>query len=160
MKHFFNRYYQQLIIMLSGITLICIIISCIAVSQGNFSQFEPELFFFGLPFGSFIWGDLFIFSLLWFVLCIMLLKAKNPRYFWIALCSFWLIRGVGETLYWFVQQFSPDHQPWINYYPRIFFLDHLKPEEIWVFHQVIWQAITILSLFGLIYTTILLIKEK
>lgn len=143
----------------AGISLALTCISLIEIFRGNFSGFEPETYFFGIPFGSFIWGDLFVFSLLWFLLLCVLSKVKNVQYYFLALYSFWLIRSTGETFYWFSQQFSQIINPWPNYYPHISIVNTFTPKEIWVVHQLLWQSISIASLIGLIYTILHLKKS-
>jgi hypothetical protein len=155
----FSRYFKKTMLIFAIISFLFAGIAFFQVMRGNFSGFDPELYFFGLPFGAFIWGDLLIFGLFWGIACIILSKLNNHYYYFLTLYSFWLIRSIGETMYWFTQQFSQIENPWPNYYPHIAFLQTITPKEIWVFHQLIWQSICIISLIGLIYT-VLKLKSK
>ena len=134
--------------------------SIIQISKGNFASFEPGIYGFGLIYGAFIWGDLFIFSLLWFIASLILLKIKKTDYFWIFLFAFWLIRSLGEATYWFIQQFHPTTIPWPQYFPRVWILKGLEDKEFWVLNQIGWQAVAVFCIFGLIYQTTKILKQK
>lgn len=150
----FSRYYQKTMYIGAIISFLFTCVALIEVLRGNFSGFDPEIFVFGIFFGAFIWGDLLIFALLWFFLYLILARIKNSYYFFLAFYSFWLIRSIGETVYWFTQQFSQIVNPWPNYYPHILFLSSLTAKEIWVFHQLIWQSLCTAALIGLIHTIV------
>src|SRR5438270_13882480 len=107
MNKVLSIYYQKI---LFGVILLCaflFIISLIQIAQGNITGFQPLFFGFGfLLFGAFNWADVFIFSLLWIILSIILLKLNKRIYFGIAYYTFWLIRSSGEVLFSMLQQFN------------------------------------------------------
>ena len=140
---------------------ICLaILSGVQISGGGFADFTPMFYWFGLPYGAFVWGDLFVFSILWSIILIVLIKLKNPRYFWVSLFSFWLIRSLGEANYWFLQQFHPDTIPWEQYFDRVYIFNNMSDPEFWVFNQIRHQSIAVLSALGLAYQIVQLVKER
>ena len=160
MNGLWSRNYRTILKLIATLSAILSMVSVFQFSAGNFAGFEPLLYLFGLPFGAYIWGDLLVFSVLWTFISLVLLKLKNPRLFWIALFSFWLVRSSGEALYWFIQQFHPQEIPWPQYFARVWILEDLTQKEYWVLNQIGHQSITIASLFGLIYQFSRLLKEK
>lgn len=146
-------------------SLSCFMLSMYEIGRGNIGGFEPLLFGFGfILFSAFNWADMLIFSLLWCLICVILLKISEPFYFWIVFFSFWFIRGFGETIYSLMQQFHPQIKPWIAYAPRALLQNnitgHFILEKYWVVEQVFFQSITILALFGLVYTVIHMIQKR
>lgn len=160
MTGFFNTNYKGFLKVILVFSVFFAGLSAYQVSLGKFANFEPLLYWFGLPYGAYVWGDLLVFSSLWIVLSFVLLKKNNPRYFWIAFFVFWLVRSSGEALYWFLSQFHPESIPWPQYFARISILGGLSDKEYWVLNQVVHQSIAILSLFGLIYQTSKVFKSK
>ncbi|MCX6704684.1 MAG: hypothetical protein NTZ07_04575 [Candidatus Woesebacteria bacterium] len=160
MRHFFSKNYSLLLKVFVAISFFLAILSGFQISKGGFANFTPMLYWFGLPYGAFVWGDLFVFSILWIIILIILIKLKNPRYFWVAFFSFWLIRSLGEANYWFLQQFHPQTIPWGEYFNRFWIFKNLTDPEFWVFYQVIQQSVGVISLSGLIYQLVKLIKKE
>lgn len=160
MGKLFNTNYKSLLKVILLISIFLASLSAYQISLGKFADFEPLLYWFGLPYGAFVWGDLFVFSFLWIILALILMRIENPRFFWVALFSFWLIRSLGEASYWFIQQFHPESIPWPQYFNRIFILKDLSDKEFWVFHQITNQAIAVVSMTGLIYQALKLFKER
>lgn len=160
MKKFWQRNYRKILQVIVAISAVSAIISAFQIAQGNFAGFEPLLYWFGLPYGSFIWGDLLVFSLLWLAISLVLLKIENPRFFWIAFFAFWAVRSSGEAMYWFIQQFNPKSIPWPQLFPRVWILKGLSNKEFWVFNQVTHQSIAIASILGLIYQITKILKSK
>jgi hypothetical protein len=157
---FFNTNYKGALKVILVISLLLAGLSGYQVSLGKFADFEPLLYWFGLPYGAYVWGDLLVFSSFWVVLTFALLKNNNPRFFWIALFAFWLVRSGGEALYWFLSQFHPESIPWPQYFARISILRGLSDKEYWVLNQISHQVVAALSLFGLIYQATKILKEK
>jgi len=155
----FKRNYLKILIIIAALSAFLALISALQISQGNFAGFEPELYGFGYLYGSFIWGDLFIFALLWLGFSLILLKLKKIEYLLLALCSFWFVRSTGEALYWFIQQFNPAVQPWPQYHPRFWIFKDLSNKEFWVLGQIGWQSVAVLSLFGIIIIVLRLVKN-
>ena len=146
-----KKSYKTIVKIFTGLSFVFFFLSAWQVSLGNFAVFTPSFYLFGLPFGAFVWGDLLVFSLLWFVISIILLKLNSQKFFWIALYSFWLIRSLGEAIYWFLAQFNPHTVPWPTFFARTGIFSSLTDLEVYVAFQVFWQSLAVLSLIGLIY---------
>lgn len=160
MTKFWNKYYKAILVTISAISLTLAIISGYYVSIGKFADFTPMLKGFGLPYGAFVWGDLLVFSSLWTIVPLILLKIKSSRFFWIAFFGFWLVRSLGETNYWFLQQFHPETIPWPQYFDKTWIFKNLTDPEFWVFFQIRQQSVAVLSLLGLVYELVMAIKEN
>ncbi|HCR81412.1 MAG: hypothetical protein UY13_C0002G0424 [Candidatus Pacebacteria bacterium GW2011_GWB1_47_8] len=98
--------------------------------------------------GAFVWGDAVIFGLFWTLVSIVVLFLNDWLLFWLIMSLFWVVRSVGETIYWFNQQFSTlDRNP-----PK-----HMKGysifqnDSIWFVYQIIWQCVTVVSLVFAVY---------
>ena len=108
-------------------------------------------------FGIFVWGDAVIFGIFWFLAAIASLILQDWLLFLLIISSFWLVRSIGETFYWFNQQFSkvilwPPHT--LRYY-RFF-----RNDSIWFIYQIGWQCITVASLISTLYLSALWIHTK
>ncbi len=101
------------------------------------------------PFGSFVWADHVLFGPFWMLISVITLFLHDLLLFFLIYSVFWVVRSVGETLYWFFQQFSPrvGNEPekfWIN--------KHVPGEAVWFMHQIFWQCISVISVVLTIYT--------
>jgi hypothetical protein len=100
------------------------------------------------PLGIFVWGDATIFGLFWIGVSIYSWFKSDWILFLLFISVFWLIRSLGETIYWFNQQFtSLDRNP-----------PHTLPgfklvndDSIWFIYQIIAQCISVISLITTIY---------
>jgi hypothetical protein len=160
MKLFLGKNYFLLLKIFAAISALLAIFSGFQISIGNFADFTPMFYWFGFLYGAFVWGDLFVFSILWTVILIILIKLKNPRYFWVVFFSFWLVRSLGEANYWFLQQFHPETIPWGQYFDRVFMFKNITDPEFWVLNQIRHQSIAVLAALGLVYQIVKLVKEK
>ena len=93
--------------------------------------------------GAFVWADTVVFGAFWTLVCLVSLALSNWLLFLLFVSLFWLVRSVGETLYWFNQQFSsrnrnPAHTLWIS---KIF-----PGDSSWVAMQIFWQCTTVVTL--------------
>lgn len=101
-----------------------------------------------LPIGAFVWGDAVVFGLFWAAASLTTLFLQDWLLFWLVTSIFWVIRSLGETIYWFNQQFStinrnpPEKLP----FHRIFHND-----SIWFVEQIIWQCATVISIIASLY---------
>jgi len=89
--------------------------------------------------GAFVWGDAAILGWFWLAVVIASLISDSWFLFELIFLCFWLIRALGEVLYWFNQQFSqkelePPEQIW--FYPLF------RNNSVWFIFQLWWQCIT------------------
>jgi len=97
--------------------------------------------------GGFVWGDATIFGIFWVILSVISLLTKNWFLFELVFVCFWLVRSVGETIYWFLQQFSEAKREPPE---RIWFYRYIKSDAVWFIFQIWWQCICVISLVLLI----------
>lgn len=99
--------------------------------------------------GSFVWADAVIFSLFWVGSSITTLLLNDWILFLLIISVFWVVRSLGETIYWLNQQFSSrrDKNP-----PEAFWIHKIfHDESVWFVYQIYWQCITVVSLIFSIY---------
>jgi hypothetical protein len=98
--------------------------------------------------GIFFWGDAVIFGLFWFFSSIVALLLNDWYLFLLVVSVFWVVRSLGETIYWFNQQFST-----INRNPpeKLLFYSIFHNDSVWFIHQIIWQCITVASIIFSLY---------
>ncbi len=101
-----------------------------------------------LFFGVFVWGDAVVFGLFWTLSSFIAWMFKDWYLFLLIVSVFWVIRSLGETIYWFNQQFSTINRNPIKNLPwnSIFHND-----SVWFIHQIIWQCVTVVSTIFSIY---------
>ncbi len=101
--------------------------------------------------GAFVWADATVFGLFWVFACVAVLFLNSWTLFLLLLSVFWLVRSIGETIYWFNQQFSTVHRsnPENFYIYRIF-----GDDSVWFVWQIFWQCVTVVTLI----TTVLMFK--
>lgn len=157
LSRYFVTHYRKILLSIIYVSFFLFVLSVFQVAIGNIGEFQPVEFGFGLLlYGAFVWADVMVFSLLWIIISIVLLRIKQKEFFWIAYFSYWFIRSSGEVVYSFLQQFHPETKPWLIYVPREVmqnnFLGHFILKEFWIVYQIFFQSIAVLSLFGLIFT--------
>jgi len=103
------------------------------------------------PLGMFVWGDVVVLGSFWVLASFVSLVFSDWLFFWLVYSVFWLVRAVGEVIYWFNQQFSPLKR---NPPEKLLFYSVFKNNSIWFAYQLFWQCVTIFS----IITTVLLMK--
>lgn len=98
--------------------------------------------------GAFVWGDAVVFGLFWMLVSMVTLWLNDWILFLLFQSIFWLVRSIGETIYWFNQQFSP-----INRNPPEKFLIYkiFHNDFVWVVYQIFWQCIMVISAVLSIY---------
>jgi len=99
--------------------------------------------------GAFVWADNVVFGTFWFLGSLVILYFNNWNLFLFAQSLFWLVRSVGETIYWFNQQFSTiNRNPAKNYWITKIFHDEYT---VWFVHQIMWQCLTVVFIILSLY---------
>lgn len=100
-------------------------------------------------YGAFVWADIVVFGLFWFLASLTTIILNNWILFLLTESVFWLVRSVGETIYWFNQQFSTiNRNPAKNYWFTKIFHDEYT---VWFVHQIMWQCLTVVSIIFSLY---------
>lgn len=113
---------------------------------------------FGTPYkvcelyGSFVWADHVVFGLFWIGVSIVVLLLQDWLLFLLIISTFWLVRSIGETIYWFFQQFIPrkGNDPKKFWYYFLF-----RNDSVWFVNQIAWQCTTVITLITTIYLSTL-----
>ena len=101
-----------------------------------------------LPLGAFVWADAVIFGLFWTLVSLAALFLQDWYLFLLIVSIFWVVRSLGETIYWFNQQFSTvNRNPIENLLGKHIFHN----DSIWFVYQIAWQCVTAISTVSSIY---------
>ena len=92
------------------------------------------------PLGAFVWGDAVVFGLFWFLSSLVLLLLQDWLLFWLIFSVFWLVRSLGEMIYWFNQQFSTLNR---NPAEKLWLYKYFKNDSIWFVYQIFWQCVLV-----------------
>lgn len=98
--------------------------------------------------GAFVWTDAFIFGLFFSLINILCLVLQQWVLFGLIYSVFWLVRSIGEQVYWFHEQFAVTHRnsPHTLWPSKVF-----KGEEVWIVMQTFWQCVSVVSIVSIIY---------
>lgn len=98
--------------------------------------------------GAFVWTDAFIFGLFFSLISILCLLLQQWVLFGLIYSVFWLVRSIGEQIYWFHEQFAVSHRnsPHTLLPSKLF-----KGEEVWIVMQTFWQCVSVVSVVASVY---------
>jgi hypothetical protein len=103
---------------------------------------------FFLPLGSFVWIDNVVFGMFFILITLFSLLMQQSIFFWLVFSVFWLVRSIGEQMYWFHEQFAATHRNNPNsLWPYRWF----KGQEVWVVMQIFWQCVAVILLISSFY---------
>ena len=144
--------YLNLLLILGIVCVTLVIISFFKIRENkdecNF------IYWWAVPLGAFVWEDLLVFGLLHAVLALLGYALGNPTFWLICFLIFWIIRSLGETLYFFLEQFIvPQHHPHMitNHFTalrKIF--GNISDQKCFIIMQVTMQIITVTSVISLL----------
>lgn len=100
------------------------------------------------PIGAFVWGDAVVFSIFWLLVSLVCWWFNDALLFWLIVSVFWAVRSLGETTYWFNQQFSTiEREP-----PKsLIGFSIFKNNSIWFVHQIVWQCVAVVAIIASVY---------
>lgn len=99
--------------------------------------------------GAFVWGDVLVFGIFWTLVSMTVFFLQDWILFLLIFSVFWLVRSLGETIYWFNQQFSK-----IVWHPakKLPGYNLVKNDyAIWFVYQIVMQCILVVSIIATIY---------
>lgn len=105
---------------------------------------------FFAPLGIFAWGDAVIFGLFWVLAALVSLLLADWYLFLLIVSVFWVIRSLGETIYWFNQQFSSKVHDW-NKPENLPLHSVFHNDSIWYIYQIIMQCISVVAIISTLY---------
>lgn len=123
-------------------------------SNNNFEFIYPWAFWVG----AFVWEDLLVFSLLHLIFVVLTFLFHDFRVGLLMISIFWLVRSMGETLYFFLQQYhEPKGEPhglqdhFDSFGP---ILGNISLQKGYILMQIIHQSVAVLSLSSIILLVI------
>lgn len=139
---------QELFVIIYGLLNFCLIFK--GIYESKYKKNAYGLTRSLLIFGIFAWGDAIVFGIFWSLVALVTLLLSDWYLFLFVISVFWAVRSLGETIYWFNQQFSskvydwnrPEKLPWHNIFHN---------DSVWYIHQVMWQCLTVISIIASIY---------
>lgn len=105
---------------------------------------------FLLPWGIIAWGDAIIFGPFWILVSFVTIALNDWYLFLLVLSIFWVVRSLGETIYWFNQQFSSRVYEWTRP-ENLPFHKIFHDDSIWYIFQIANQCITVIAIIFSIY---------
>lgn len=111
---------------------------------------------FGL-LGIFVWGDALIIGPFWLISSVIILFLQDWYLFLVILSLFWVVRSLGEVIYWISEQFTERHH---NPPATLKGYKFINSDAIWFEYQIFWQCILVLSILSSIYFTSLWLQSK
>lgn len=97
--------------------------------------------------GIFVWGDTLIIGMFWVATSIVGLIFRKWVIFLLCVSVFWIVRSMGEIIYWISQQFSAKNR---NPPERLFGYKWVKNEAIWFLYQLYWQIVMVVGIVATI----------
>jgi hypothetical protein len=122
--------------------------------KNNAYGLTPFLTFLGI----FAWGDAVVFGLFWIASSAISLLLKDWYLFLLIISVFWVVRSLGETIYWFNQQFSAKVYDW-NKPENLGWHWLFHNDSVWFIYQIRWQCVTVVSIIASVYFTNLWLKS-
>lgn len=98
--------------------------------------------------GAFVWGDAIVFGFFWMGVSAVIFVLQDWLLFQLVITVFWAIRALGESIYWFNQQFSTIHRNLPEKLPGYSIFGN---DSIWFVNQIIAQCISVVSTVLSIY---------
>lgn len=101
-----------------------------------------------LPLTVFVWVDAVVFGLFFFLVSVFCLLTNQFILFLLIFSVFWTVRSIGETIYWFMEQFTSKHlNPPRTLWPSKFY----KGDEVWIVMQIFWQCVSVVGIITSVY---------
>jgi len=98
--------------------------------------------------GIFVWGDAIVLGPFWFGVSTLILFLQDWNLFLLIVSLFWVVRSLGEVIYWIAEQFADKHR---NPPATLLFYPLLKTDAIWFMYQLFWQCVLVISLIASLY---------
>ena len=138
--------WQKFLLILLAVYSIVGFIKGLRESKNKKNPFGETKFF--TPLGAFVWGDMVIFGVFWWLISLVILYLNDWILFLLIFSVFWTVRSFGETTYWFLQQFSVVNR---NPPEKFWHFKIFKNDSVWFVNQIFWQCVTTVSLISTIY---------
>jgi|SRR3989338_2770146 len=138
--------WQRYLVLFWGLSSFLIFLKGLNESKDKKNAFGQTPYL--LPLGIFVWGDATVFGLFWALVSLVVLFLKDWILLLLIISVFWVIRSLGETIYWINQQFSSVNR---NPPERLIGYSIFKNDSIWFIYQIVWQCVAVISVIFSIY---------
>lgn len=139
--------WQKIVVILFG--LASLLVFCLGYYQSKVKRNPIGLTRFLYPLGIFVWADAVIVGAFWILSTLVVLFLNDWILFLLIFSVFWVVRSLGETIFFFNQQFSRTVRVPAKHLPlyKVF-----KDEYVtWFGVQLMNQCITIISIITSVY---------
>ena len=102
-----------------------------------------------LPLGVFVWADGVVFGMFWFLVGMVTFFLNDWVLLLLIYAVFWVVRSLGETIYYFNQQFSEVKRMPGKALPGYKIFD--DEYTIWFVYQIMAQCVTVISIIASVY---------
>jgi hypothetical protein len=115
-----------------------------AAHRGRAFQTTPYLVWMGI----FVWADALIIGPFWVFTSLISIILNDGILFCLIASVFWIVRAMGEVVYWIQEQFASKHR---NTPQSLWGESLFRGELIWVIYQLMWQCISVAAIILAIY---------
>lgn len=105
--------------------------------------------------GAFVWVDAVVFGAFFSIVALVSLIFQSVILFCLVFSVFWVIRSIGEQIYWFLEQFADKHRnkpstlPMAKYFPG---------ESVYIYTQIYWQCVSVIAIILSVYFFVQIFK--
>jgi len=139
-------YFQKILIVVYGVmSFLCCLKGFNECYKKKNAFGETPLLY---PFGMFVWGDTVVFGIFWILVTVVVLLLNDWVLFLLIVSIFWVVRSLGESIYWINQQFSKLNR---NPPEKFWFYKYFKNDSVHYVNQIFWQCVTVISIVFTIY---------
>jgi len=103
----------------------------------------------GFPIlGAFVWTDAVTFGAFFALVSLISFFLQDFVLLCLVYSVFWVIRSIGESIYWFLEQFVDKHRN----KPETLKGHKMFPgEAVYVHYQIFWQCVSVISIISSVY---------
>lgn len=139
-------FWQQALVAAFGISSILFFIKSLRQIKNKKNVYGVTTYLFFL--GAFVWGDMVILGPFWIIVSLVSLILNNWYLFLLFVSVFWVIRSLGEMIYWLNEQFAGQKR---NLPHTIKYYKFINSDAIWFINQLYWQCVFVFSIILSIY---------
>jgi len=105
--------------------------------------------------GAFVWTDAVTFGAFFALAALLSFVLQEFIFLCLVYSVFWVIRSIGESIYWFLEQFVDKHRN----KPETLKGHKMFPgEAVYVHYQIFWQCVSVVSIIASVYFFVELFK--
>lgn len=98
--------------------------------------------------GAFVWVDAVTFGAFFLLASAISFILQDFILLLLIYSVFWVIRSVGETMYWFLEQFANPHK---NKPETLKGHTFFPGDSIYIHYQIFWQCVSVISIIASVY---------